>query len=130
MLEQYILAHFDEAIENGYIKAYFQPLIRTLTGQVCCAETLARWEDPDMGFLSPADFVPVLEAHNLITLLDMTILRQACAFLQRMKEGNIHSLSVNFSWLDFSSPDLIQLSVFLRNTSYHPLRSISKSPRA
>ena len=111
MLEQYILAHFDEAIENGYIKAYFQPLIRTLTGQVCCAETLARWEDPDMGFLSPVDFVPVLETHNLITRLDMTILRQACAFLQSMKEGNIHSLSVNFSWLDFSSPDFFDTVV-------------------
>lgn len=111
MLEHYILTHFNDAIEKGYIKAYFQPLIRTMTSQVCCAETLARWEDPEMGFISPVDFVPVLEKHNLITQLDLTMLRQACAFLQSRKEENVHSLSVNFSWLDFSAPDFFNTAI-------------------
>ena len=50
--EQYILEHFEEAVETGRIKAFFQPIIRTMTGCVCCAEALARWEDATYGLLS------------------------------------------------------------------------------
>ena len=64
--EQYILEHFEEAVETGRIKAFFQPIIRTMTGCVCCAEALARWEDETYGLLSPADFIPVLERHDLM----------------------------------------------------------------
>ena len=49
--DSYIIENFEEAAENGYIKAYFQPIIRTLTGKVCCMETLARWNDPQKGLL-------------------------------------------------------------------------------
>ena len=38
----YILEHFDEALEKNWIKVYFQPIVRSLTGDVCGAEALAR----------------------------------------------------------------------------------------
>ena len=41
-LESYILAHLDEAIEQGHIKAYYQPVIRTVSRQLCGLEALAR----------------------------------------------------------------------------------------
>jgi EAL domain-containing protein (putative c-di-GMP-specific phosphodiesterase class I) len=34
--EKYIIDNFNKALENGYIKTYFQPIIRTLTGDICC----------------------------------------------------------------------------------------------
>ena len=40
---QYVLDHFDEAIEKGYIKVYYQPIVHVATGEVCDEETLSRW---------------------------------------------------------------------------------------
>lgn len=104
--EQYILEHFEEAVETGRIKAFFQPIIRTMTGCVCCAEALARWEDPTCGLLSPADFIPSLERHDLIYRLDMAMLEQACAMYARLRDSGmeLHSFSVNFSRRDFTKP--------------------------
>ena len=104
--DQYILDHFDEAIEKGYIRAYFQPIVRTLTESVCCAEALARWEDPTHGLLSPIDFIPVLERHDLIYRMDMAILSQTCDFYRALQDRGmgVHSFSVNFSRLDFAKP--------------------------
>ena len=110
---QYILDHFNVALEKGCIKAFFQPIVRTLTGSVCCAEALARWEDPERGLLSPADFIPVLEENRLIYRLDLEILRRACAMYRKLQETDrpLHSLSVNFSRLDFLRPDFLEAIV-------------------
>ena len=104
--EQYILEHFEEAVETGRVKAFFQPIIRTMTGCVCCAEALARWEDATYGLLSPAGFIPVLERHDLVYRLDMAMLEQACAMYARLRDSGmeLHSFSVNFSRLDFTKP--------------------------
>lgn len=111
--DQYILDHFNEAIEKGRIRAYFQPIVRTLTGWVCCAEALARWEEPGLGLLSPAEFIPVLERHGLIYRLDLAVLHQACALYRALQDTGapVHSLSVNFSRLDFARPDFFDAVV-------------------
>ena len=108
--EQYILEHIDEAIDDGRIRAFFQPVIRTLTGRVCCAEALARWDDPENGMLSPAAFIPVLERHERIYRLDMTILRKTCMLYRKLQSTDtpIHSFSVNFSRYDFSVPHFFE----------------------
>ena len=108
--EQYIRDHFGEALENGHIKAYYQPIIRTMTGCVCCAEALARWQDPERGLLSPADFIPALEKHGLIYRLDMAILEQACVMYGHLRDKGmeLHSFSVNFSRLDFTKPGFFE----------------------
>lgn len=53
-LKTYILAHFDEALEKGWIELYVQPVVRILTGDLCNFEGLARWNDPVYGLLPPA----------------------------------------------------------------------------
>lgn len=107
---QYILDHIDEAIDNGCIRALFQPVMRTLTGRICCAEALARWDDPENGMLSPAAFIPVLERHERIYRLDMTILQQTCMLYRKLQdtEAPVHSFSVNFSRSDFSVPHFFE----------------------
>jgi len=108
--EQYILDHFDEALKNGYIKAYYQPVVRTLTGQICSAEALARWEDPDLGLLSPLAFIGVLEKHKLIHKLDLAILENICLTYQKLKAKGepIHPFSINLSRLDFAIDDMVE----------------------
>ena len=108
--ETYIIEKLPEALEKGYIQPVFQPIYRSLTGQITCAEALARWYDPDKGMLSPADFIPALENNGLIIDLDMHILRKTCEFYKELeKRGTmLHSFSVNLSRFDFKDEDLYQ----------------------
>ena len=72
LLKEYIISHLDQAIERGWIRVYFQPVIRTLTKRICSFEALARWDDPTYGFLQPGQFISVLENNGLsfITCID------------------------------------------------------------
>ena len=85
--EQYILDNFESAMKNGYIRAYYQPVIRTLTEEICSVEALARWHDPSMGLLSPFLFISVLEKYRLIHKLDLSILENICITYNEMREN-------------------------------------------
>jgi len=101
---------FHEAIRNGQIRAYFQPIIRSLTQQMMGAEALARWFYPDGSMLSPADFIPELEQNGLIFELDLEIVRQACVLYNELKTRGtpLTCVSVNLSRLDFAREDLFE----------------------
>lgn len=107
----YILNNIDEAIEKGYIRPYYQPIVRTLNSQVADEEALARWEDPKKGLLSPADFIPILESARLIYKLDLCILDHVLADLKRKEEKGqfITPVSINISRYDFESCDIVKL---------------------
>ena len=64
--ESYILTNFEYALESKNIKPFFQPIVRNITGEVCAVETLARWEDPIRGLITPNVFIEILEKHDLI----------------------------------------------------------------
>jgi EAL domain-containing protein (putative c-di-GMP-specific phosphodiesterase class I)/GGDEF domain-containing protein/GAF domain-containing protein len=59
--KHYISEHIDEALNRGWIEVWLQPMVRSLTGEVCSFEALSRWRDPVYGMISPGEFVPVLE---------------------------------------------------------------------
>lgn len=107
--QQYVVDHVDEAIENEYIKVYYQPVIRVATGEICGYEALARWVDPVMGFLSPADFIETLEHFHLIHQVDIFILRKVCEDYKRLKEAGepLVPVSINLSRLDFELCDIV-----------------------
>ena len=100
---QYIVNNLDEAIEKGYIRAYYQPVVWSEDGTLCGAEALARWVDPVYGFLSPRDFIPVLEEARLIYKLDEFMIESICKEMRRAKDENriVIPVSINFSRLDF-----------------------------
>ena len=108
--EAYLVDHFHEAVENGRIQAYFQPIFRSYTGKIFCAETLARWFTPDGTMLPPDDFISALERNGLIYELDMEILRQACALYKDLRDRGtpLYSFSVNLSRKDFGNTDLFE----------------------
>jgi len=106
-LAKYLTHNLDRAIEQGAIKVYYQPVIRTLTGDLCGKEALSRWIDPVRGFLSPADFIPVLEKEKMIHKLDIFIVHQVCRDLKNQLERGEDPVpvSINFSRLDFQLCD-------------------------
>lgn len=108
--KQYIINNFEEAIKNEYIKVFYQPIVNAASGKVCGLEALARWQDPQFGFLSPADFIVTLEEYHLIHKLDMFVVERVCKDIQDAKEKfrRIIPTSLNFSRLDFDSLNLAQ----------------------
>ena len=107
---QYIIANIDRAIRENWVVAYYQPIIRSVNGRVCNEEALARWIDPEKGFMSPADFIPVLEETGLIYKLDLHIVDCVLEKLRIQKEANLHLVpqSVNLSRSDFDSCDMVE----------------------
>lgn len=115
--EQFIVDNFDDALANGAIRAYYQPVIRTLTEKICSVEALARWQDPVMGLLSPFLFINVLEKYRLIHKLDLYILENICVTYNEMREKGLplHPFSINLSRLDFDEIDMLKaISEILR----------------
>ncbi len=105
--KKYIIENLDAAIENGYVKPYYQPVVWAKNGKLCGMEALARWDDPKYGLLPPSAFISVLEEYNKIHLLDLSIVRSVCRDLSEARKNNIPfpSVSINFSRLDFSLVD-------------------------
>lgn len=107
---QYIIENIDRAIEEKWIKVYYQPIIRAANDRVCDEEALARWIDPKEGFMSPADFIPALEDSNLIYKLDLFITEQVLQKLKAQEKADIYTapISINLSRSDFDSCDIVE----------------------
>ena len=107
-LKMYLIAHIDEAIEKEHIKVYYQPVVDAKTNKLCGFEALARWIDPEHGFLSPLDFITILEDAHLIYKLDLFMLRKVCENYRReMDLGHkCVPVSFNLSRLDFKLCDI------------------------
>lgn len=107
---QVILENFDSALSGGEFKVYFQPQYNHSTGALIGAEALVRWISPKFGFISPADFIPVLEEHGLIPKLDLHVFEQVCAFLRDCIDSGktLVRASVNMSRNDILSENYIE----------------------
>ncbi|MCA2014153.1 bifunctional diguanylate cyclase/phosphodiesterase [Cereibacter sphaeroides] len=102
------IAALRRALDNGEIRAYFQPQVRTDTGEVSGLEALARWEHPQSGLISPGEFLPQIEAAGLSPKLAETMLRQALGTLRTLEmEGlSVPSVSINLSAEELRNPRL------------------------
>lgn len=108
-LLQYVIHHIDEAVEKGWIRPFYQPVAWSKTGEICGAEALVRWIDPNRGFLSPGNFVPALEENKLIHKLDACIFESVCKDIRKNMDAGLPvvPVSINFSRLDFQLMDAI-----------------------
>lgn len=108
--KQSIIDGLDEAIEKHYIKVFYQPMVRTLTGKLCSWEALVRWNDPEKGMVFPNEFIPVLEEYRLITKVDQYVIEQAIINItNQLKEGKpVVPVSLNLSRIDFEVLDVVR----------------------
>lgn len=106
--QQYVVDHVEEAIENEYIKVFYQPVIRVKTGKICGYEALVRWQDPKMGMLSPGDFIETLEHFHLIHLVDRYVIKKVCSDYRELMQSSepLVPVSINISRLDFELCDI------------------------
>lgn len=105
----YIVNRIEDAIENGWIHVYFQPVVRALTKDACGMESLVRWIDPEMGFLPPDRFISILEDEKCIHKLDCFVVDKVCELISERLKAGLPTVpaSVNFSRLDFIICDML-----------------------
>ena len=105
----YIINNIDNAVKNGWIVPFYQPVVWSDSKELCGCEVLARWIDPVYGRLSPAEFIPVLEEYRLIHKLDRSIFESACRDLREALDAGrkVVPVSLNFSRLDFELMDAV-----------------------
>ena len=110
-LQEHILATFQQALDEERIKIYLQPVVDVVTGKTASFEAFTRWEDPQYGRLSPANFLYVLEEQHLIHKLDTFVINKVCEVLKRRKDRGeeLVPVSINLSRLDFELIDVVKV---------------------
>lgn len=109
-LRNQIQAALPAALKNGEIKLHYQPKVCLRDFSIVGMEALARWIHPQMGYISPADFVPIAEESSLIHelgeyLIDMVCAQQASWLRQGLP---IVPVAVNISPRQLRSPRVFQ----------------------
>ena len=84
-----------DAIDKGELEVYYQPIVDLKTKKVTCCEALLRWHHPELGMVSPAQFIPIAESTGLISPISHWVLYQACAAAAKWPEDV--SIAVNMS---------------------------------
>ncbi len=109
------------ALQNGEFEVYYQPILNLEHNEVRGFEALLRWHRPEVGTVSPAQFIPLAEETGLITPIGEWVLRQACA--QAASWPTHITVSVNLSAVQFRSRNLVQTVVSaLASSSISPGR--------
>jgi len=97
------------ALERGEFILHYQPRIDVRDGHVLGVEALLRWEHPEYGLVSPAQFIPLLEETGLILEVGEWVLKTACRINRRLSEatGRPLRIAVNLSTRQFRDQDLL-----------------------
>ncbi len=87
------------AVEGQEFSVYYQPIVSLLSGQIAGVEALLRWQHPQRGLLTPAEFIPLAEETGLIVPLGEWLLRMVCAQIKIWHKAGYGSLwvAVNMS---------------------------------
>jgi len=97
------------ALERGRFSLHYQPQIDMLSGAVVGSEALLRWNDDDLGNISPGEFIPVAEESGFIVTLGDWVLGEAVAQAARWHaEGRPVRVSINVSALQFQQLDFVE----------------------
>lgn len=96
------------AMDQRDLQLYYQPFF-TQTGQVCGYEALLRWEHPELGWISPQDFIAIAEQTGQIAELGRWVLWQACSDARQLVDARLMPgrVSVNLSPLQFYRGDFL-----------------------
>lgn len=101
-----------QALEYQQFLVYYQPIINLADDSLAGFEALVRWQHPELGFISPEEFIPLAEETGLITELTRWVLETACRQLVAWKTefSNLSSLkiSVNLSVQDLRKESLAE----------------------
>ena len=111
LLERFALEEgMRRGLARGSFHVHFQPQIDARTRTVLGMEALLRWEDPEMGSIAPAKFIPVAEETGLIIELGEFVFREALRFSRQLHDEGLPAIrvAVNLSSVQMLDPRLLE----------------------
>ena len=99
------------ALERNELCLYYQPRVAVNGERIVGFEALLRWKHPDLGFVSPAQFIPLAEETGLIVPIGEWVLREACRQAKAWQDAGATPvrMAVNLSTVQFTQPNLPQV---------------------
>jgi diguanylate cyclase (GGDEF)-like protein len=116
-------ARLKHAMERNELALHYQPKQEILSGRVVGWEALLRWQSPELGAVSPEEFIPVAEQSGLILPIGDWVLREACRQMRAWQDHGLAagSMAVNLSTRQFRQKDLAEeISAALRDAGLTP----------
>ncbi|MDC7771487.1 EAL domain-containing protein [Priestia megaterium] len=113
-----------KAIQKGDIDVYYQPKIEAKHNVITGVEALVRWNDAELGFVSPEAFIPIAEEAGLIQSLWEVVMKKACSQVSKWNKNRNEkmTLAVNFSPRQFQDPIVLvnEIQQFLSLHRFDP----------
>lgn len=114
-----------KAIEKQEFQLHYQPIVLLRPNEIVGFEALVRWQHPQRGLVSPAEFIPLAEETGLIIPLGQWVLREACRQMRvwqvQFPENPLLRICVNMSGKQFSQVNLVeQIQQTLQETGLDP----------
>ncbi|CUA80265.1 hypothetical protein GCM10022628_01110 [Anoxybacillus suryakundensis] len=118
MLENYLR----KAIERNELFICYQPIVNMKTKKIEALEALIRWQQPNIGFISPGQFIPLAEETGLIVPITKWLFEQACIHIKAIHQFAPHmKIGMNISAVHFQQDDFVeQLSTIVKQNDVHP----------
>ena len=110
------------ALERDEFELYYQPQFDAQNGSIFGVEALLRWQHPELGLITPANFIPLLEETGLIEPVGIWILRTACLQSKKWHDNGLNfQMSVNLSSRQFNNESFItSLKNIITDTQVNP----------
>jgi diguanylate cyclase (GGDEF)-like protein/PAS domain S-box-containing protein len=104
---QQMIAALREALDAEQFSIHFQPIVALESGRINKAEALLRWNHPQHGFISPAEFIPICEEIGLINTIGDWVFRESVRWAKRWCDAfdGEFQVSVNMSPVQFLDAD-------------------------
>nr|WP_255573372.1 EAL domain-containing protein [Anoxybacillus sp. ST4] len=111
-----------KAMERNELFICYQPVVNMKTKKIESLEALMRWKQPNIGFVSPAQFIPLAEETGLIVPMTKWLFEQACIHIKAIHEFAPHmKIGINISGVHFQQDDFVeQLSTIVKENDVHP----------
>jgi len=98
---------FNTAIENNELFLVYQPILDVKSKKINKVEALVRWQHPQLGLISPVEFIPICERNGSIYGLTQWVFQRACNDCQPFfKDNSDFCISINLSGKVFSQPEI------------------------
>jgi predicted signal transduction protein with EAL and GGDEF domain len=108
-----LLSDLHVAMVDKEFILYFQPIFNIASNRIRTVEALLRWQHPELGLISPVEFIPLLEQTGLIVDVGAWVLRKACHQLKRWKQSGspIEHVTINASVVQLSQSDFSSIAI-------------------
>lgn len=98
------------ALENKTFEVYYQPIRDVKANQFHSVEALLRMIDPELGFVSPEEFIPIAEEDGVICKVGDLVFEKVCQFIrgQLLMNKGVHCVEINLSPIQCNQEDLVK----------------------